>query len=91
MAPVLVRSDHVADRIQTRINGPRGWGTLPETALRFLVPLYLLDHTTFGGLLESALAGRESEKIHRLARLDLFFSSSRVESGFFDVAPSALG
>ena len=41
--------------------------------------------------LESTLAGRASEKISRLARLGLFFSWSRVESGvFYDVALSAL-
>jgi hypothetical protein len=56
-----------------------------------LVPLQILDRTTFGWALESALAGRVSEKIPRLARLGLFFSWSRVESGvFYDVALSAL-
>jgi hypothetical protein len=53
-----------------------------------LVPLQLLDRTTLGWSLESALAGRASEKIPRLG---LFFSWSRVESGvFYDVALSAL-
>jgi hypothetical protein len=56
-----------------------------------LVPLQILDRTTFVWALESALAGRVSEKIPRLARLGLFFSWSRVESGvFYGVALSAL-
>jgi hypothetical protein len=57
----------------------------------FYSALQLLDRTTFGWSLELALAGRASEKIPRLARLDLFFSWSEVEAGvFYDVVLSVL-
>jgi hypothetical protein len=77
--------------------GDFGGGTVTGLAgaktIAALILSAMFSHSgaTFVWALESALAGRVSEKIPRLARLGLFFSWARVDSGvFYGVALSAL-